>query len=164
MFRFLRSSVTVSWMSSGLRTERHMWGCRFIHQTISWLIKKIIDRRRDDWKLQPDTTSQTSYKSTLFFFLLTVQKRWRRLGDTDGWRQDLGGANKSASVCRECCCDNPDKSSQMPKLYLTARGSIPPIHGYLFNNTARGVMQSLSPAAGGLEGKIGQRHLVCQHR
>lgn len=50
---------------------------------------------------------------------------------------------------------------QMPKLYLTAWGSIPPIHGYLFNNTAREVMQSLSPAAGGLEGKIGQRHLVC---
>ena len=39
----------------------------------------------------------------------------------------------------ECCHDNPKKSSQIPKFISTASGSIPPIHGYLLNNKARGV-------------------------
>ena len=41
----------------------------------------------------------------------------------------------------------------MSKLYLTASGGSASIHGYLFNNIARGVMQSLSPLARRLRGK-----------
>lgn len=39
----------------------------------------------------------------------------------------------------ECCHDNTKKSSQIPTFISTASGSIPPIHGYLLNNIARGV-------------------------
>ena len=73
----------------------------------------------------------------------------------------MEGQNNNTFVCTECCHDNPPGSSPTSKLYLTASGGSASIHGYLFNNIGRGVMQSLSPLA---RGKIGQRHLVCKHR
>lgn len=66
--------------------------------------------------------------------------------------------NNSASVYTERCRDNTNKSSQ---IISTTSGSIVHIRGYLFDNIARGVMQSLSPLARGLRGKIAQRHLDC---
>ena len=68
------------------------------------------------------------------------------------------------SVCTECCHDNPTELSPVSKLYHPASGGSVSIGGYLFSNRTRRVMQSLSPLAGRLRGKIGQRHLVCKHR
>ena len=62
------------------------------------------------------------------------------------------------SVCTECCHDNPNKPSQVFKLYFRASAGSASIRGYLFNNIARGVNQKLSPLARRLRGKIGQRH------